>query len=170
MLVRSPRANAGITLIEVMIAIVIFSIGLLGTAALTASSVRSNNVAYLRAQANFLTANMADRMAANHIPVWSNAFDGSFNAATTITKDCTAAAPCTGAERALRDAQQWGQMVGALLPNGLGTVACSPGARPAGGGRPAPNGPCTITVQWSEQTDQEADGTLTQSFTLNFQP
>jgi len=168
--VRSYKKARGFSLLEIMIAVLVFSIGLLGTAALTASSVKSNNVAYLRSQANFLTANMADRMAANHLPVWANAFDGTFNEATTITRDCDATSPCTEDERALRDAQQWGQMVGTLLPNGVGTIACTPGARPAGGGRPAPNGPCVITVQWSEQTELEADGTLTQSFILNFQP
>ncbi len=167
--------NGGFTLLEVMIAVVIFSVGLLGTAALMVSSVKANNTAYLRSQANFLTANMADRMLANHLPVWDspNPFVGTFPGGGTPPV-CDATNACTPAQLAARDAEQWGVMVAALLPNGQGTVACVIGAAPPGGvgatGRPAPNGPCTIAVSWSEQDENAVTGSITQTVTLNFQP
>ena len=55
----------GFTLLEVMIALLVFSLGLLGMAGLLAVSVRTNHGAYLRTQATFLAQSMADRMRAN---------------------------------------------------------------------------------------------------------
>lgn len=54
----------GTTLIEVLVAIVIISIGLLSVAALQTVSLKSNNGSYLRSQATFLAYDLADRMRA----------------------------------------------------------------------------------------------------------
>jgi type IV pilus assembly protein PilV len=68
----------GITLIEVLVAVLIFSIGLLGVAGLLVMSVRSNHAAYLRTQVTFLAQSMADRMQANPIGVWSGDYNGRY--------------------------------------------------------------------------------------------
>ena len=55
MLIRSPCPNAprsrGMTLIEVLVAMVVISVGLLGIAALQMLSLRNSQGAYLRTQA-----------------------------------------------------------------------------------------------------------------------
>ena len=56
-------------------AVLIFSIGLIGLAGLMVMATRSNHTAYLRTQATFLATNMADRMRANPVAVWSNAYN-----------------------------------------------------------------------------------------------
>jgi len=55
----------GFTLLEVMISLLILSIGLLGIAALQANSLKTNHGAYQRTQAIFLAYDMMDRLRAN---------------------------------------------------------------------------------------------------------
>ena len=60
-------SSAGFTLIEVLVALIIVSIGLLGLAGLQATSVRFNQQAYLRSQAVQQAYDMADRIRANAV-------------------------------------------------------------------------------------------------------
>ena len=57
--------NAGFTLIEVLIAMLVLAVGLLGLAGLQATSLRNNQSAYNRSQATQLAYDIADRMRAN---------------------------------------------------------------------------------------------------------
>lgn len=88
----------GTTLIEVLVAIVIISLGLLSVAALQTVSLKSNNGSYLRSQATFLAYDLADRMRA--------APDATLNG---IYNDGQAG-----------DRQQWDQQVTSLLGPGSG--------------------------------------------------
>src|SRR4030065_2717121 len=55
----------GFTLLEVLVAIVVMSIGLLGLAGLMASSLKNSHSAYQRTQATWLAYDALDRMRAN---------------------------------------------------------------------------------------------------------
>lgn len=159
----------GFSLLEVMVAVVVFSVGLIGLGLLLTSSIRANHAGFLHSQATFVAESIADSMRANVIGVWQNAYNGVWNAATPAAPmDCVAAA-CTPAQLAARDVAAWGRMVGQLLPAGSGTVLCTPRA-----GRPLPNpaqllsspiysGTCVITMNWREQTDAP-DGTVDGQF------
>ena len=57
--------NAGFTLIEVLIAMLVLAVSLLGLAGLQATSLRNNQSAYNRSQATQLAYDLADRMRAN---------------------------------------------------------------------------------------------------------
>ena len=57
--------NKGFTLIEVMIAVVVFSFGLLAVAGVMTVAVKSNHNGYMRSQANFLASSMLDSMRKN---------------------------------------------------------------------------------------------------------
>jgi len=59
-----PRQR-GASLIEVMVAVVVLSIGLLGLAMLQAKSLRLNTDAYLRSQATLITNEFIEDMRAN---------------------------------------------------------------------------------------------------------
>ena len=63
--------HRGFTLLEVLIALLVFSLGLLGMAGLLIVSVKTNHSAYLRTQASFLAQSMADRMRSNMPHVWT---------------------------------------------------------------------------------------------------
>jgi type IV pilus assembly protein PilV len=66
-LTKTPRQHkiSGFTLIEVLIAMLILSVGLLGLAGFQASSARNNTSAYNRSQATQLAYDLADRIRAN---------------------------------------------------------------------------------------------------------
>jgi type IV pilus assembly protein PilV len=158
--------QAGFTLIEVMTAIVVFSIGLIGLGLLMTSAVRSNHVGYQHTQATFIVDALLDRMRANIPAIWNNTYNGTFSAATTAPSNlCGSGSPCTPDQVAARDTWAWGQMIGTMLPSGSGTVNCSGGALGSSllATVPMYNGSCTVTLSWTEQS-QSAAGTVTQQF------
>lgn len=159
----------GFTLLEVLVAIVIFSFGLLGLAGMMTISVRNNHNGYLRSQANFFAENMMDRMRANPQALWLGAYDGDANTGGT---NCDMNNPCNFQELAAYDMEQWAQSVGTLLPSGQGNITCDnsatlpgtvTGATPPSIWLPVPPYPgvCTVTITWNEsnetgsQDDQE---------------
>ena len=59
------RINDGFTLIEVLVALLILAVGLLGIAALQFKGMRYSNDAFMRSQITFLAYDIADRIRAN---------------------------------------------------------------------------------------------------------
>lgn len=173
---RISRAH-GFTLIEVMTAVVVFSIGLIGLGLLLTSAVRSNQVGFQHTQASFLAEAILDRMRTNVRGIWAGSYNGTFSSATgTPTNQCTNATPCRSAELAQRDTWAWGRMIGNMLPDGSGTVLCT---RTAGVPTPTTSqlqsvpvydGMCTITVAWTEKTEGNDAGGVTQQFQWVVQP
>ena len=78
----------GFTLLEVMIALLILSIGLLGLAALQATSLKINHGALLRTQATFLTYDMMDRLRANRTAALAGQCDIAMGAIISGTSIC----------------------------------------------------------------------------------
>ena len=60
------KKNTGFTLIEVLIAMIILAVGLLGLAGLQATTLKNNQSAYNRIKATQLAYDIADRMRANY--------------------------------------------------------------------------------------------------------
>jgi type IV pilus assembly protein PilV len=81
----------GFTLLEVLIALLVLSIGLLGLAALQTTGLRSNEMASMRTQATQLAYDISDRMRANPEGV-ENQF---YPIALGDTPATPAADPCT---------------------------------------------------------------------------
>lgn len=67
----SPCKCRGVSLIEVLVTVVILSVGLLGVAAMQASSLQSGQAAYQRSQANTIAAELADQLRSNRSTVLS---------------------------------------------------------------------------------------------------
>jgi type IV pilus assembly protein PilV len=103
---NSRRDTAGFTLLEVMIAVVIFSIGLLGIAGLQVAGMRFTHGSQLRAIATMQAENMADRLRTNIAGV--NAYNYNITGAmpTSYAKDCDNVV-CTPAELATFDLVSW---------------------------------------------------------------
>lgn len=146
------RIQRGFTLIEVMIALLIFSIGLMGMAALMVLSVKTNQSAYLRTQASFLAQSMADRMRVNLGQIGS--YVGSYSSATAGTDPCASGITCSPAQMVARDRAVWSQQLVDSLPNPTAVIACN--GAPLGGaahvGAAPYNGLCTLTISWDEAT------------------
>jgi len=127
------RAANGFTLIEVLVTLVIISVGLLGIAGLHSISLRNNFDALIRSHASALADEIADRMRTNR----TRAFAGDYNVALRATRG--------GVTQADADLIAWKGRLATQLPNGDGSVALAA----------APSRLVTITIQWGErdQTD-----------------
>lgn len=121
----------GFSLVEVLVAMVVLSVGLLGIAALYVESLRAGKSALTRSEAVILAADMADRIRAN--PDAKDKYTKLEDAVGTITAGCNpAGGGCTKEEMAANDIAQWSQLVddryddpstGRLAPpNGRGTI------------------------------------------------
>lgn len=174
---RTLARQRGVSLIEVLMAVLIFSVGLIGLAGLLVMASRSNQAAYLRTQVTFLAGNMADRMRANPVGLWNGAYDGDAKA-DAKAKACGAGAACTPAEVAARDRSAWATMLATALPDAKASIKCdsgSAGFKPSADQinmRPPYGGSCSMTVSWSERgagNKKNSDATP-QTFAWVFQP
>jgi type IV pilus assembly protein PilV len=174
---HSWSRQRGISLIEVMMSVLIFSIGLLGLAGLMVMATRSNHSAYLRTQVVFLANTMANRMSANPTGVWSGSYNGSYPVATGAI-GCGAGAACSSADLAVHDQRLWSSQLSSFLPNpvasivctGVGSVSYDPTAQL--NRRPPYGGNCTMSIQWSERAsgDNTHRDSANQNFVWEFQP
>lgn len=131
-------SQAGFTLVEVMIAMVVFGIGLLGLAGLQATSLMNEHSSYTRSQAVLLAYEIADRMRAN--PDGGTDYETA-TTETTITGYSTTlctANSCTPANMAIYDLGGWKAALPNLLVSGQGQIVNTAGTN------------YTITVHWDE--------------------
>jgi type IV pilus assembly protein PilV len=91
MLKQGCHRDGGFTLIEVLVAMLILSIGLMGMAGLQAVSLKMNQSAHLSSQATFLAYDIMDRMRANRTAALNQDYDMSLGCtaptATGVVKD-----------------------------------------------------------------------------------
>jgi type IV pilus assembly protein PilV len=99
----SRGACAGVTLIEVLIAVVVTVIGLLGIVALQMRSYASETESYQRAQAAILLEDMANRIRANGDNASAYVAD---NIGVGPAESCAGLAP-----RAAQDMCEWGNLL-----------------------------------------------------------
>ena len=150
--------NTGFTLIEVLIAMVVLAIGLLGLAGLQATGLKNNQSAYYRSQATQLAYDIADRMRAN-VTTANNYLTTFMDPADAATQaDCeTVSTTCTPADMAENDLFEWNSALTGTLPSGAGTIAIAGNV-------------VTVTVSWSENRDDDNDGASdVTSFQTSFQ-
>ncbi|MGH8562937.1 MAG: type IV pilus modification protein PilV [Gammaproteobacteria bacterium] len=142
-------------MIEVLITILIMSVGLLGIAAMQAEALKGGNDSILRSKAVVSVGDITDRIRANlaGLASYSRALSGT---PVASPPDCVAN-QCTAAQMATYDMSQW---LAALqdqasgLPGAQAAIV-QPAAPPAGTA-----GLLTITVQWTDRL-QRNEGTAT---------
>ena len=100
--------SSGFSLLEVLIAMVVLSIGLLGIAGLQATSKRTSYEALQRTTAVMLTRDIIERMRTN--PDQIAAYNGTVDTTTITHNDCSAAT-CTPVQLAAYDLFEWQQAI-----------------------------------------------------------
>lgn len=124
----------GATLVEVLVALLILSVGLLGVAALYVDNLRNGRTGVLRTQAASLAADMAERVRANRT--------GGAAFARVTGQRCTELPSTASADDvAANEVACWQEEVAKSLPNGTGIVARDAATVPP---------TYTVTVSWSE--------------------
>lgn len=136
------NTTKGFTLIEVLIALLLLAVGLLGMAALQTATLRNNLSAYTYGQSTQLLYDMSDRMRANSrsIDATGNIIpsttlgnyviaDTSSNSRTkgktvSSTHDCRKVGnACTSDKLIDYDLIEWSNAIAATLPMGRGCIA-----------------------------------------------
>jgi len=175
---RYLTRTRGFSLLEVLIALLVFSFGLLGAAGLMVLSVRTNHSAYLRTQASFLAQSMADRIRGN--TGWTEDYNGDYSKDTAGSSACGGNGVCTNREDLVaRDKEIWSQQLVDFLPAATANINCEGTQLGAGAqvGAAPFDGICTMTIEWSEASIKpggdaaQDDGTPDrQTFAWVFQP
>jgi type IV pilus assembly protein PilV len=125
----------GFTLVEVLIALIILSVGMLGIAGLYVHSMQAGRTSLFRHHAVTLAGDVADRIRANPRAAIAYSQAGANNNCVNGGIDCTPA------QMAANDIDLWEQQAADTLPNGTVTVDFDNGVLPP---------TYQITVAWDE--------------------
>ncbi|WP_045219893.1 type IV pilus modification protein PilV [Desulfonatronum thioautotrophicum] len=135
--------QAGFSLLEVLVGLVILAIGLLGLAGMQMVSLKQNNEAYLRSQATFHAYDILDKMRANRVLALDEHYITSFDQSPD-----SAVLPGV----VYNDLVAWKTSLQSVFPGpGKGSIAMTNGTM------------VNVTITWRETSDQNA--TAWQTFT-----
>lgn len=115
----SPKKHQGFTLIEVLISLLIMTLGIVGVLKMQTQSLKSNQRAHFRTQADLLSRDMLARMQANK----TEARNGEYTSDSkpTSATDCQTT-ECSAEQLVKWDLYQWHEQVERQLPAGSATV------------------------------------------------
>ena len=144
--------QSGFTLLEVLVTLVVLAFGLLGLAALQATSIEQNHSSYVRSQATLLAYDIIDRIRANK---------GAASSYLTVDPSsankqsaCTSSG-CGPTAMAQNDLYEWNQELVNSLPMGTAVISKA-------------GDTYTINVRWDDNHDGNVDGN-DPDFRVNFQ-
>lgn len=141
--------QSGFTLLEILVALLVLAIGLLGLAGLMTSSMRNNLSASHRTQATWQAYDIVDRMRANRVAAISGSYTTAFGAAA-----CSPTAP--GGTPPQQDIANWKKQLACALPAGDGSVAVNAATNEA-----------TVVIRWNDSRGTQ--GAANQTFRINTQ-
>jgi type IV pilus assembly protein PilV len=134
----SLKQQAGFTLVEILVSIVIGAIGLMGVARLQLVTLQNNSASQFRSIAIQLASDMFERMRTNQESVNGGAYNqpATSATATAYTTPCSNVGSCTTAQRAAGDLADAMAQARAVLPGGVIIVCIDSGS----GANPSYNG------------------------------
>lgn len=142
--------SRGFTLIEVLIALLILAIGLLGMASLLMTSLSSSHSAYQRSQASMLAYDMVERLRLNRtVATSSNSY--AFSGASAVPSDpgCKSNG-CNAGQIANQDLREWQENFQDVNGVGLDGDAYRPALAGATGFLAREGSRYLITISWDE--------------------
>ena len=122
------RHQRGVGLIEVLVSVLVVSLGMLGAAALQASALRNNQGSYERTQTSILTQGIFDAMRANLTDVAANNYN---------TGGWVCAAPAANGLAGSDIARWMDSLHGQIHSGACGSINCVANA-------------CTVGVRWDD--------------------
>lgn len=149
---RDRAQHSGFSLVEVLVALVIFSVGLLGIAKMEAMALATTATSSRRSIAALEAASLGNTMHLNRGFWGGGTASGvviNISGATVSnppggsTPDCElgSAAPCSDVALAAYDLNTWAAGLQQALPNDVATVQCNTSTPLE----------CSIQIQWTEQ-------------------
>lgn len=134
---RAGRPQSGFTLVEVLVALLVLAIGLLGLATLQTVGIKFNQESYLRSQAVLIAYDIVDRIRANPAAKSAGSYDSVTTSATYTAPTCTGAVNCSTSDIATYDLANWKARIAATLPMGTGAISTVGNRR-------------TVAITWKE--------------------
>jgi type IV pilus assembly protein PilV len=129
--------TAGFNLLEMLVALLVISVGLLGVTSLQLKGQQTNYRSYVRTQATYLANDLMERMRTNKLSK-----NGIYEKACGATTTNCDSSPCSWDQVAEYDLARWCDMVKNSLPEGEGTVKW--------------NDPqYTFEIKWKEKEDED---------------
>ena len=137
--IRADKNQRGFSLVEVLIALIIMSVGMLGIAGLYVQSMQAGRTSLFRHHAVTLAGDVADRIRANPTAGIAYAGIGGDN-------NCVGAGiDCDEVQMAFNDIFLWDQQAAESLPNGDVTINFDDTVNPP---------TYTIAIGWDEPGEQ----------------
>jgi len=174
---RNIASQAGFSLIEVLISVLVLSIGLLGLGGLQMASLKGTHNAHFRTVASLAASELAERMRSNPLAVAANQYAVSMNAESCESmpdKQCVSGVSCSYEESAIYDLYRvnCGIAAGEVQTGGIqydlptaflsvdcGAVTCETKVEH------------NILVRWNETDDADSDEEVqVRSYILSFTP
>lgn len=146
--------HQGFTLIEVLVALIVLGIGLLGIAQMQALSLAYNHSSGLRSQAILQAYDISERIRANPTATYDTHNQTAQDNQCAATPANTTPSTCNPGQMAQNDLYEWKQDLTNLLPSGTGTITKS-------------GSTYLIAISWNERSKQ---GVVGKTFNLSFQP
>lgn len=128
------KQRGAISLIEVLVALLVLTFGILGLAGMQISSLRGNTSALVRTQATELGYDLMDRMRANRDVAINGGYAAGFGSAEEPPELSLASS----------DIEQWKALLASFLPSGGGSVVVSDRL-------------ATVVIRWDENWATNAD-------------
>ncbi len=151
------RTSLGFSLVEVMVALVVIAVGLLGIAKMQALALASTTTASMRSLAALEAASLAAAMHTDRdywdanppatITVSGTTITSSTSGFPTAGANCLfgGTVPCDVTTLASYDLEQWVAALNELLPNATATISCPPPGQTL-----TPPLSCLIQISWTE--------------------
>ena len=159
---RSPRlAAAGFTLVELLVTVLVVSVGMLGLVKMEAAAVSESQVSRVRSLLTFQAESLAGMMRADRA-YWASTtvagptytFDGNlFTPDVSSASTCTSSAsPCTTTQMAQSDLNAWANGFKLAFPGALASITCVTAAGTACAAGSSIPTTYDIKLTWSEKT------------------
>lgn len=134
----------GSSMLEVLVTMIIISLGLLGQAGILTLSSKANNSAFMRSQATLLAYDILERLRLNRALAVAGGFNVNYAATGSDPSDSI-----TGTAIQYLELKDWKANIEQALSSGDGQVSVDG------------DGNVTINIRWSEVVKGTADGSIT---------
>lgn len=163
---QQRKAQRGVGIIEILVTIVLLSVGFLATARMQVESMRFSQSAYYQSQAYFMASDIINRMRTNAEGVADGYYDNISTASGASNPNCSSN-NCNAQSIAQQDIYDWSSYLHA--PSGsvnfVPALPSDDNLQAIGTVEPVNDDIYTVTMEWSELIGNESE---VQSLSVNF--
>ncbi len=158
---KVPSKNSGFSLLEILISLVIMSVGMMGLAGLKMIAINGGNEAHFRHEASLLMMDLADSMRANLDAVDNGDYlNTNAVALTPIPKICEGTTSCSSTELATYDKYRVALRLSQAVVGSTLTIQCPAANCSTAGSASGFRQEHTIKITWKVKKDKSEDRSI----------